>query len=472
MSSMSAIFGLLSRYVSVWRTSWKQRKLFESPNKLQHETQFLPSALALQEQPVSVAPRYIQLVIVAFSVLALIWACFGEVDVVATSPGKVIAIGNSKTIQPSETAVVKAIRVYDGQMVKAGQPLVELDSGSTSAEVARITGDLVAAQIDAARARALLNAIAGNNAPTLVNPTSTNRKEWEAALRWVTGQYQEFHASGEQINAEIDQRTAEIQSGAATLASLRKSLPITQRLADDYHDLAEQQYVPRHAYLEKQQALLDVEKNIAVQISRDGELKAAKRESERRRDSLVAQSSREMLDLEQQSLQKIASTSQELIKAQQRDNFMSLAAPVDGTVQQLSIHTVGGVVTAAQPLMVIVPINMTVEVEAMLDNKDIGFVRAGQAVTVKVETFTFTKYGTIEGEVTSVSDDAIEDEKRGPIYSVRIKLHKTSIHANQKDVALSPGMAVTAEIKTDRRKIIDYVLSPLEQYVDESFRER
>ncbi|MOA07196.1 Hemolysin secretion protein D, chromosomal [compost metagenome] len=151
---------------------------------------------------------------------------------------------------------------------------------------------------------------------------------------------------------------------------------------------------------------------------------------------------------------------------------MALTAPVDGTVQQLAIHTQGGVVTEAQPLMVIVPSDAPVEVEAMLENKDIGFVRPGQEVEIKVETFTFTKYGVVHGIVTSISNDAIEDEKLGLVYSARIQLKEKSIQVGDNRIELSPGMAVRAEVKTDKRKVIDYFLSPLRKYQDESLSER
>jgi len=276
----------------------------------------------------------------------------------------------------------------------------------------------------------------------------------------------------DQIDAEIDQRSAEILSATATVASLLKTLPISRRLADDYKLLLEKQYVPRHAYLEKQQALLDLEREMTVQQVRVIELKAIKKEAQQRREGILAQTRRAMLDLQQQSEQKMASLTQEVRKAEQRDHLMHLTAPVDGTVQQLAIHTVGGVVTAAQALMVIVPKDQPVEVEAMLENKDIGFVHAGQLVTVKVETFTFTKYGVLEGEVISVSNDAIEDEKRGPLYSVRIRLLKNFVSVKTQSVPLVPGMTVSAEVKTDRRKVIDYLLSPLERHLSESMGER
>ncbi|RMP65918.1 Type I secretion membrane fusion protein, HlyD, partial [Pseudomonas syringae pv. atrofaciens] len=187
-----------------------------------------------------------------------------------------------------------------------------------------------------------------------------------------------------------------------------------------------------------------------------------RQEAERRRKGVVAKTRRAMLDLLQQADQKIASFNQDLTKARYQEDLTTLEAPVDGTVQQLAVHTVGGVVTPAQPLMVLVPDGQPVEVEAMLENKDVGFVRAGQAVTVKVETFTFTKYGTIEGEVISVSSDAIEDEKRGLIYSSKIRLNSDTLNVNGVDIKLSPGMAVTAEVKTNKRRVIEYFLSPLQ----------
>lgn len=161
-----------------------------------------------------------------------------------------------------------------------------------------------------------------------------------------------------------------------------------------------------------------------------------------------------------------------MVKAEQLNKQTRLIAPVSGLVQQLAIHTVGGVVTAAQPLMVIVPREDTVEAEAMLENKDIGFVKAGQDAAVKIETFNYTKYGLIDGKVRTVSLDAIQDEKRGLIYAARILLKQHSMQVEGKTVKLTPGMAVTVEIRTAQRRIIEYFLSPLIQHVSESMRER
>ncbi|UXV22543.1 biotin/lipoyl-binding protein [Pseudomonas fluorescens] len=372
----------------------------DTPRRLRHEVQFLPAALALQEQPVHPAPRYILFSIMLFAALAFFWACLGEIDVVATATGKVVASGKSKTIQPSEVAVVKAIHVYDGEQVKVGDVLIELDASVTGADVRRLNSDLMAAKVDSTRAGAMLEAIQNHKEP------------------------------------------GSLQGKINDAGPVQQTLPVSRRLAEDYKTLLEQQYVPRHAYLEKELALLDLERELALQRGRVNELKAAKKEAEGRWVGILAQTRRAMLDLQQQSEQKVASLTQEVSKAEQRDHLMRLTAPVDGMVQQLAVHTIGGVVTAAQPLMVVVPTDRPVEVEAMLEN-----------------------------EVISVSNDAIEDEKRGLLYSVRVRLFSDFVTVKGKDISLVSGMSVSSNVKTDHRRIIDYLLSPLERHIAESMME-
>ncbi|MEO3958300.1 HlyD family type I secretion periplasmic adaptor subunit, partial [Chromobacterium piscinae] len=155
-----------------------------------------------------------------------------------------------------------------------------------------------------------------------------------------------------------------------------------------------------------------------------------------------------------------------------RQALTQLTAPVSGSVQQLAIHTVGGVVTEAQPLLAVVPANEALEVEAQIENKDIGFVRPGQAVTVKVESFPYTRYGYLDGVVETVSHDAQQDEKRGLLFPARIRLKQSHLVIDGARVNLSAGMAVSAEIKTGKRRVIDYFLSPLQEHVGEGMRER
>lgn len=446
----------------------------EPPARRPHETQFLPAALALQETPVHPAPRYLQWLIMAFAALALLWACLGQVDVVASASGRIVPSGRSKLIQPREVSVVKAIHVRDGQAVKAGDLLVELDPTQTAADVERLGGDLLAAQVDAVRANAMLEAIALQRAPVDITPLlpTASADQQRAANQWLYGQYQELQSTLAQNDALIAQREAELRSARQSAAKLSQMLPITRRITTDYAHLAERGLVPKHHALNKQQEQLEQERQLAEQRSRSLELAAALQAARQQRETTLAQNRRALLDLLHQSEQKAAALRQERYKAERRDSLTRLTAPVDGTVQQLAIHTAGGVVTEAQPLMVLVPSDQPVEIEAQLENKDIGFVRPGQDVAIKVETFNFTKYGVLHGKVLSLSDDAIEDEKRGLLYSLRIELKEKRIRVGSEDLPLTPGMAVRAEIQTDRQRVIDYFLSPLKRYVDESLEER
>ncbi|WP_219097832.1 HlyD family type I secretion periplasmic adaptor subunit [Pseudomonas sp. UMAB-40] len=467
-------FSLLQRYRRAWTHSWSRRREMDTPKRLAHEVQFLPAALELQDKPSHPAPRVFIWGIMAFALLAFLWACFGKVDVVATATGKIILSDKTKVIQTSETAVVRGIYVRDGQAVKAGQLLLKLDSTSVNADVGRARSDLLAARIDNARASAMLDAITSGSPPRALIGTIVDADPQHvlAAERWVQGQYQEYRSSLDLVDAEIQQRNADIQSARAQVSSLKKTLPIVTKLASDYEHLLQKQYIARHAYLEKEQARLDLERQLSVVKASVLQASAARQEAERRREGVAAQTRRAMLDLLQQADQKIDALNQDLAKARYQEDLTTLEAPVDGIVQQLDVHTIGGVVTPAQPLMVLVPIDQPIEVEAMLENKDVGFVHAGQVVTVKVETFTYTKYGSVVGEVISVSNDAIEDEKRGLIYSSKIRLVTDELNIKGKNVKLSPGMAVTAEVKTDQRRIIEFFLSPLQVAASESLRER
>lgn len=210
--------------------------------------------------------------------------------------------------------------------------------------------------------------------------------------------------------------------------------------AQAYKELLDKQYVARVQYL-------DIEQKRAAKAN---EHSAALSTAETRAKSLI----------------------QELSKARTRVGQQHLTAPIDGVVQQLVVHTVGGVVTPAQQLMVIAPEEGALEVEAILENKDMGFVNENQEAEIKIDAFPFTRYGTIDGKVTSLSRDAVQIEKVGLVYTARVHLNRSTIQIENKEVRLSPGMSVAVEIKTGRRQVIEYFLSPLVQAARNSIRER
>ena len=467
-----ALADLFKRYAKIFRHAWSHRRETDAPVLQAHEAQFLPAALALRDTPVHPAPRITLWLIMAFALIALLWAIFGRIDVVATAVGKIIPNDRTKVIQPMETAVVKAIHVRDGQEVKLGQLLIELDATSAAADSERLRNEALTAQLESLRAQALLAALASGTPPKLKPLTGADASRLLAEQSQVSGQYQEYQARQLQLQAEITRRRAELQATQEQVTKLEQTAPIARQRAQDYQKLVKENFISQHGYLEREQERIEQEQDLASSRSKVSEIRAALAEAQQQQATLAAETRRQLLDQLNLAAQKAASLEQEWVKADQRGRLMRMTAPVAGTVQQLAVSTVGGVVTPAQPLMVIVPKVNVLEVEAMLPNKDIGFVNPGQDAEVKVETFPFTKYGTLHGKITQVSSDAIQDEKLGLIYSTRVKLAKDTIRVENKTVRLSPGMAVTVEVKTGTRRVIEYFLSPLMQVTSESLRER
>ncbi len=467
-----ALADLFKRYAKIFRHAWSQRKETDTPVLQAHEAQFLPAALALRDTPVHPAPRVTLWLIMAFALIAVLWATFGRIDVVATAVGKIIPNDRTKLIQPMETAVVKAIHVRDGQEVRLGQVLIELDATTAVADSDRLDNEALTARLEAMRARAMLAALANGQSPKLGEVSGADAARLINDQIQLSGQYQEYQARKLQLQSEVTRRRAELQATREQMIKLEQTAPIARQRAADYQRLVKENFMSQHGYLEREQERIELEQDLAGSRAKVNEIRAALAEAQQQQATLTAETRRQLLDQQNLAEQKAASLGQEWVKADQRGRLMRLTAPVAGTVQQLAISTVGGVVTPAQPLMVIVPKENVLEVEAMLPNKDIGFVNPGQDVEVKVETFPFTKYGTLHGTITQVSSDAIQDEKLGLIYSTRVKLAKDTIRVENKIVRLSPGMAVTVEVKTGKRRVIEYFLSPLMQVTSESLRER
>lgn len=467
-----ALADLLRRYARIFRHAWTLRKETDAPALQAHEAQFLPAALALRDTPVHPAPRIALWLIMAFALIALLWATFGRIDVVATAVGKIIPNDRTKVIQPMETAVVKAIHARDGQEVKLGQVLIELDATTAVADSERLRNEAVTARLEALRAQALLAALENGAPPKLKQFDGADAARQLAEQGQAFGQYQEYLAHRLQLQAEIARRRAELQAIQEVVIKLEQTAPIARQRAQDYQKLVKENFMSQHGYLQREQERIEQEQDLASSRSKVAEIRAALMEAQQQQATLTAETRRQLLDQHNLAAQKAASLEQELVKADQRGRLMRMTAPVAGTVQQLAVSTVGGVVTPAQPLMVIVPKENVLEVEAMLPNKDIGFVNPGQDAEVKVETFPFTRYGTLHGKITQVSSDAIQDEKLGLIYSTRVKLSRDTLRVENKTVRLTPGMAVTVEVKTGTRRVIEYFLSPLMQVTNESLRER
>lgn len=446
------------------------------PARRDEEIEFLPAALEILERPPSPTARVFSISIMVFFVIAVAWSWFGHVDVMAIAQGRIVPSGRTKTIQPMEIGVVRAIHVEDGTAVRAGDLLVELDPTTVLAERDRLSADLISVRTEIARLSAALEiGTGGDPLAAFAPPSDAPPALVQMHRQLLTSQVAEQRAKLAAFDREMARREADRATVVQALAKLNATMPLVRERAEALRDLSLRGTGSRFQYLELQQDLVEREQEVLVQRTRLTEAEASVAAAGEQRRQAEAEFRRTLYTELAAAGQKASALTQELAKAEQRVGLQRLTAPVGGVVQQLAVHTVGGVVTPAQPLMVIVPEDSQLEVEAFILNKDIGFVEAGQPVEVKIDTFNFTKYGLVPGRVVSVSGDAVQREEqaeKGSFYAARVALDRTSLEVEGKTTNLAPGMAVTAEIKTGQRRIIDYLLSPLSRRLQEAMHER
>jgi len=462
---------LLSRYALVFRSAWKIRRQLDAPQRDQDAIAFLPAQLELIEKPSHPAPLWTMRLIILFALLALLWSFFGKLDIVASARGKLIPSVKVKVVQSLDTGTVRDILVENGQRVKAGQPLIELDTTQAHADADKAHAIRADAAQTVARAQALLNAVEHDQKPLVALLDGQSSEKRADAQRFADGLFAEYKDKLAVNRAELEKRQAELDTARHQIEKLSQTVPLARQSADAYRDLAAQQYVSRQDYLDKEQARIQQEQDLAAQKSHARELRAGVDEQRSSVTAISAQFRREQLDILNQAQRQLDQYEQEEAKADQRQSRLVLRAPVDGVVQQLNVHTIGGVVTQAQALMEIVP-DDTLEVEVSVENKDIGFVNLAQDAVVKIDAFPYSRYGYLNGSVSKISNNAAQDKRMGLVFPVIIKLPANRLHVDNKWINLSPGMAVTVEIKTGRRRVVEYFLSPLLETGQESLRER
>ena len=456
------------------------------------ELAFLPAALEIAETPPSPIGRAIGATLILLFCAALVWAWLGTIDIVASATGKIVPSGSTKVIQPFETGVVRSIRVQDGQAVKMGDVLIELDPTVSAAERDHLHSDLRAEQLNIARLRA---ALAGGDDPMadFKPPADADAALINTQRHLLLNQVVEHRAKIAALARQQAQKEAEGATTAATIHKLETIIPVIQSRLDIRKTLMEKELGSKLDSFRDLQQLVEQQEELTVQKSHLQEAEAAAAAIRETRSQAAAEYRRSLSEELAKAEQKANGLAQDLIKAEQKIRLQLLTAPVDGTVQQLAVHTVGGVVTPAQALLVVVPSDSQLEIEAMVSNRDIGFVRPGQEAEIKVDTFNFTRYGLLHGQVLSISQDAVirdrqQDRANGRglgtqndtsepkgqelNYSARISLDRSKMQIDDQIVKLSPGMAVTVEIKTGSRMILTYLLSPLLRYRQETMRER
>jgi hemolysin D len=462
-------------------------------NRRGEELAFLPAALEIVETPPSPTGRAIAATIILLFCAALGWAWWGTIDIVASATGKIVPSGRTKVIQPFETGVVRSIRVQDGQAVKAGDVLIELDPTIDAAERDHLHDDLLAERLNIARLSAALASNGNDPLAEFTPPADADPTQIGTQRQLLLSQVNEHVAKIAALAREQAQKGAEQATTTATIHKLETMIPAIRERVDIDKTLLDKELGSKITYFEVLQSLVEQQGELGVQRSHLHEAEAAVAAIRETRNAAEAEYRHTLSDELAKAEQRANGLTQDLIKAEQKTRLQRLTAPVDGVVQQLAIHTVGGVVTPAQSLLVLVPSDSRLEIEAMVSNRDIGFVRPGQGAEIKIDTFNFTRYGLLHGRVLSVSPDAVirdiqpdrsnnavlgaqndTSEPKGQElnFSARILLDRTHMQIDDRTVNLLPGMAATVEIKTGSRTMLSYLLSPLLRYRQEALRER
>jgi hemolysin D len=456
------------------------------------ERAFLPAALEIVETPASPSVRLTGFIICAFLVTAATWGSFGQVDLIATAPGKVVPVGRTKEVQAFETGSVHQILVDDGAEVKAGQTLILLDPTVAAADRDRFRDQLMRAELDIARLTGLVTPPAPGGDP-FAGIAATPE-----AIAEARGQLAADRAGRDAKLAGADQEVASKRAEQAGLeaeiAKIDASLPMVQERTAIRKVGLDKGWGTRLDYLTAAQTEVELVNDRKVTVEKLNAAAAAVQAQIADRARIAAETARDWrADLEKAARDRSEAQS-ELAKAERRTGLTSVAAPIDGVVQDLAVHTEGGVVQAGQQLLKVVPSKGAVAIEAIIDNKDAGFVHVGQDVEIKVDAFPYTHYGLIKGHIAQIDrdaepdpetqqqvrtgtqalgDSATEIRRSGAlVYVARVTMDDASLLVDGVRTPIDPGMAVTAEIKTGRRTVIDYLLSPIVQRAHDALRER
>lgn len=432
------------------------------------ETEFLPSILEVTETPPSPVGRAVLWTLVALLVAGAIWICVGEVDEVAVANGKVIPVGNVKIVQSQNKGAIKELDVKEGDYVEEGQTLVVLDTTKTQADVDQLKKQAAYYGMTVARLQAEMQ-----DAP-FTPPQDPEglleQKDIDAQVTLYESRRAKLAADQEKNLAAVQQAAASVEGSEAQLQKYRALQNVAQEKEDRLNELMQEDAISYFQLLEARATRVEYQRNADATeksiLEQQGKLAEAQ-DNFATTDSAYRQETMSQLVEAKRQLNAIQ---EELKKADETNQQSEIVAPISGRVNQLAVHTLGGVVSEGQALMMIVPDDATMEIEAYADNKDIGFIQQGQTAEVKVETFNFQKFGMVNATVDEISPDAgsnVQDKETYQKYRLTLGLEN-----DDSGIDLTPGMNVSAEIKIKKKKIIDFFLDPFRKYKDEALRER
>lgn len=406
-------------------------------NEKDDSHEFLPIISEIEEEPINPLGRATFWIIITLIFFTALWLFFGKVDIVVTARGKIIPDGEIKIIQPLETGVVKDIHVKEGQFVRKGQTLIEIDTSTTQPQLQSLQANLD--YINTERKR--LNGEIVENAENSYTQNELSKSAYA------------------DLNNQLAAKNYEIKRLREEISNYQKQLTLNLDKEKRMQEVSD--IIARNELDKVHSENMDYRSRIA---SLNEQIRGVQKEMAYIRSNFRTQNLTELADRDKKANELEANIKEIEFKKQQQN----IISPVDGYVNTMLVHTIGGIVTPAEKVISIVPADSPLIIKASVLDKDIGFVKEGMPVQVKIDTFDFQKYGMIEGKVKKVSKDSVEDEKQGLVYDVFITPITKSLMVDGKEQPISTGMGLSAEIKTGKRRIIEFFIYPIIKYWSEA----
>lgn len=426
--------------------------------------EFQPLLVEIEDRPLNPLGRSILWLILGIITFGSLWLFIAKIDVVVSARGKIIPSGEIKILQPIETGVIREIFVKEGDKIHKGQILMQIDPSVTETSLDSKVKDLSVINTQIKRLKALVEDKDFKQTKNMDKLIYLEQHNLYTHQKNTLGQNLiKFKMKIEQSQAQCNSAASDIvrikgllNNDKARLERMKHVLDIIAR--NDYEEvqksvnnLTEQIIMSQHKEIESQKHMLEIKQEVKVY-----------------KDQMCSEWFKE-LDQKQKEARALESQITAITFQNQKQQII---APLDGYVGKLLVHTEGGVVTPAEKLISIIPMNAPLIIKATVLNKDIGFIKIGMASAIKIDTFSFQKYGSLEGRVEIIGRDAIDDEKLGPVYEIKIIPKETTLRVEGEDKPIEPGMSVTAEIKVGKRRIIEFFIYPLIKYMDEGMSVR
>ena len=435
------------------------------------ETEFLPAILEVTETPPSPTGRLVMWSILLIVVVALAWSILGHINEVAVAAGKVIPSGQIKTVQVKNKGIVKEINVEEGQLVQEGDVLIVLDPTTTTADYDSLKKRAAYYKLDIQRLTAELT----QQPFTPEEDPDLEAHDLAAEMALYQSRTSDYRTQRQSRLDVIDQKMARLQATQASYEKYAEVLAIEQEKEARLIELSEQNAISQFQLLEQQSKTIEYAKNAQSELDSLNSIRAEIAEAQQNLANVDASYHKDIMTALVEAKKEYYTVTESIKKADEDSRMATIYAPISGRVYNLNIHTLGGIVTDAQPLMQIVPEDVKLEFEVYADNKDIGFIKVGQEAEVKVETFNFQKFGMYRAEVMEISADAVNepnDQQKHMRYKLLLDPTSNDINVYGQPAKLEVGMNVSAEIKIKEKRIIDFFLDPFRRYTSEALRER